>query len=405
MLSRKRAAALIVALVIGLVPEILIAHASLVGHGPTRIVRWMLARDFTDFWSAAHLAWAGRVHIIFHPMLFQGWLERRFAFVHGTRLWSYPPNMLFLVLPVGLLGPVAGFVVWSLMGLAGLGAALALVVPKRDFWATMLLICVLPVVWDDIQVGQNAAFTGALLIAGFVWLERRPGWAGVAFGLLTIKPQLGLLVPVAMLAARRWRTIGVAALVALGLAGLSALIFRGSWRLFFAHVEPAMQLRLVRAYVPTPSQAYMSSAFVAARALHWGVGFAWLVQGLVIALAGMAILRLWRRDNLDAGASRSRVAASVALCLAATPFSLDYDAVGATVMLLALIVTQGQSRRQDWFELALLAIAVPGWGLILALAFPIPVFPWLIWLALGCWEAFAPEQIHRAPAISAGRAR
>jgi len=409
MLSDKRAAALVAAIVIGLAPELLVARANLFPHGTFALAHGIVARDFGDFWSAAHLARAGLVRIIFHPALFQHWLEQRFTFVHGARLWSYPPSMLLLVLPVGWFGPVTGFLLWSVAGLVALSGAVSLLVPRRSLLAVLLLIAVVPAVWDNILVGQNAAFTGALMIAGFSLLDRRPGWAGVAFGLLTLKPQLGLLVPMAMVANRQWRAVAIAAMVALGMAAISALAFRGSWMWFFAHVEPAMQHRLLRFYQPTASQAYMSSAFIAARALKSSVAVAWAVQALVSALAGYAMIRLWARDRDHDASRRLRIAASLALCLAATPFSLDYDGVGASVMLAVLLVTQGQSLRRDWFELALVALAMDGWALVLALALPIPVFPWLIWLILGCWIAFAPEKsdpvLQRALAINTGRAR
>ncbi len=38
-------------------------------------------------------------------------------------------------------------------------------------------------------------------------LGRRPVLAGVLFGLAAVKPQLGLLVPVALISARQWRSV------------------------------------------------------------------------------------------------------------------------------------------------------------------------------------------------------
>jgi arabinofuranan 3-O-arabinosyltransferase len=54
-------------------------------------------------------------------------------------------------------------------------------------------------------------------------LERHPALAGICLGLLTYKPQFGLLFPIVLIADRRWLTIAVAALVALLLAALSWL--------------------------------------------------------------------------------------------------------------------------------------------------------------------------------------
>jgi hypothetical protein len=45
-------------------------------------------------------------------------------------------------------------------------------------------------------------------------LERRPYLAGSLFGLMIFKPQLGLLLPVALIAGRQWRVFAAAAATA-----------------------------------------------------------------------------------------------------------------------------------------------------------------------------------------------
>ena len=46
-----------------------------------------------------------------------------------------------------------------------------------------------------------------MLITIFAWLDRRPVAAGVLIGLLTLKPQLGILFPVMLIASARWRVL------------------------------------------------------------------------------------------------------------------------------------------------------------------------------------------------------
>jgi alpha-1,2-mannosyltransferase len=71
-----------------------------------------------------------------------------------------------------------------------------------------------------VAVGQNSFLTTALLVGGFGLIARAPLLAGVLLGLLACKPQLWLMVPVALLAARAFRvlacTFATAALLALG---------------------------------------------------------------------------------------------------------------------------------------------------------------------------------------------
>ena len=69
---------------------------------------------------------------------------------------------------------------------------------------------------------RTKRFSHRGLIGGTLGLmERRPALAGVCLGLLTYKPQFGLLFPLVLIADRRWRTIAVAAPVAAALAALS----------------------------------------------------------------------------------------------------------------------------------------------------------------------------------------
>lgn len=392
MLSPRRKRALFFAVLIGLIPEILTARAALVTHFPSSILYAALHRDFEVFWTAADLLRHHAISTIFHPGAFQAWLDRRFTFSRGVRLWSYPPSTLLLVSPLGWLQPFAAWCVWTIIGAAALLSALRLSTPKTSFRAAVLLAATMPVFWDNILVGQNAAFTGALTIVGFSLIDKKPVSSGISFGLLTIKPQLGLLVPLAIFASGRWRAFAAAALTTVLLAVLSAVLFPHAWPMFFAHVVPAMNYRLTRHYVPTPSQGYMSSAFIAARGLHLPKGVSWSIQIVVSALAAGAMVALWRRRLVSSLARQRRIVASAALCLAATPFALDYDAVGATTLLAGLLMTQGDLLTRERFEIALLAIAQPGWSLILALVLHTPVFPWATWLLFGCMEALRPAR-------------
>ena len=85
----------------------------------------------------------------------------------------------------------------------------------------------------NITAGQNGFLTAALIGGTLGLMEKRPALAGVCLGLLTYKPQFGLLFPLALIADRRWQTIAVAAFVAVSLAVLSWLAFgSASWQAF-----------------------------------------------------------------------------------------------------------------------------------------------------------------------------
>ena len=137
--------------------------------------------------------------------------------------FPYPPMFLLLIWPLGLMPFGVGFVVWT-------GVTLGLFLwAACAGWRWVPLALVLPVTTLGIISGQSGFLAGALLLGGFRALER-PWWAGLSLGLLTYKPQLGVLVPVALLALGAWRVIGAASLAALALAGAATALFgAGVW--------------------------------------------------------------------------------------------------------------------------------------------------------------------------------
>ena len=80
--------------------------------------------------------------------------------------------------------------------------ALRLAMPGQG---ALLLALAAPAVFINAVGGQNSTWTAALFGSGLSLLERRPLLAGGLLGLLIYKPQLGLLIPVALLAGRHWR--------------------------------------------------------------------------------------------------------------------------------------------------------------------------------------------------------
>src|SRR4029077_284984 len=79
-------------------------------------------------------------------------------------------------------------------------------------WLHLGSLILAPAVAFNIGSGQNAFLTSALLIGGFILLPSRPGAGGVLLGVLTYKPQLWLLAPVALVAAREWRALAATVL-------------------------------------------------------------------------------------------------------------------------------------------------------------------------------------------------
>jgi hypothetical protein len=170
--------------------------------------------------------------------------------------------------------------------------------------------------------GQNGFYTAALLVGGLANLDRRPVLSGVLFGILTIKPQLGLLLPVVLLLERRWVTIATAVATAAALVLATAMLFGWDvWVEFWRQVVPQQQWLTVNG--KGLLFAVVSSVFFGARMWHLPLSVDWAVQGIVSAAAlGGLVWTYWKRRD---------PALSIAYLITATflftPYILNYDMV------------------------------------------------------------------------------
>jgi len=94
----------------------------------------------------------------------------------------------------------------------------------RSTW--LLGAAVAPAAFVTLFAGQTGFLTAALFVAGMVTLRKHPLWAGVFFGLLTIKPQLGVALPVLLIAMREPRPL-LGALLGFGALAAIGTLFTG----------------------------------------------------------------------------------------------------------------------------------------------------------------------------------
>ncbi len=325
-----------------------------------------LGTDFVSFWTAARLVRAGDTAAPYQPATHAAAEQAEFPTVTvGYYAFFYPPVALLLFLPLAVLPYSAALVVWlSGTGLAVL-ACLRRLLPQR--WALLPMLA-FPAVLVNAGHGQNG-FLSTACIGGGMLLRRRPLLAGMCLGALVFKPQLALLVPVGLLAARRWRMLAGASLSASGLCALSWLLLGdAAWRSFF-DLAPLARMTLEAGLV---DPAKMVSTFAAMRLLHCGVGLAYAVQAVVTVGTGNLLARtLARRPG--GHAEGAMLAAAVML---AAPFLLDYDLM---VLALPLAWVMAEAQRvgwQPWEKLALLAAyALPLLARPLAMNVGIPLAP------------------------------
>jgi len=304
------------------------------------------ALDFDAFWAAAHLAAGGHAALAYDNAVIEATERAATEMPPGYLAFYYPPPYLLLILPLGLLGYVAALLVFLAGESLLLLAALRRLLPQGWAWLPLLT-------WPGLLMnglsGQNAALSTACFAAAAIWLEERPALAGMCLGGLVCKPQLAVCVPVALLAARRWRALIACGLTAALLLALSWIVLGpATWHGFLANAPNA------RADIETIAIKWpkMQSMFGAVRLAGGGNALAYTMQAAISAAAigGLAWVA-WRRPG-----ARLEASALAAAALLFTPFLYDYDLLLLAVPMAcvaALGVATGWLPWEKWLLAAL----------------------------------------------------
>ncbi len=242
---------------------------------------------------------------------------------HRFFAFMYHPGMMLLLWPLAYLPYEYGYVLWVGIGLIACSFAVA---GHRHGWPLAVLLVVAPSTLWTALMGQSSLLVAALLVGGMLLSPRRPLLAGVLLGLATYKPQFGILVPVALIAAGQWRTVASATVTGLCIVMISTLAFGiAVWPAWFDHLSSIVEVRSIHRTEWAPIMATVTSNLVSA-----GVGRRVADVAQVIAcLAGMLLTwQCFRRrpGSQDVeGSFRLKVAALAATTFLVTPFAFYYD--------------------------------------------------------------------------------
>ena len=184
--------------------------------------------DFTFYYAAARIGAAHGWQNIYDLGLQQAELNALGSGIGVAQLARYisPPPLAWLALPFTLLPYPVAYWTWSALLLVALAGTWYLAAPGAGRLRLIHLVAALgwvPVIYG-LQLGQPGIFV-ALGVAGSYALLRsgRPFESGLALGAIVLKPQLGFLVPIALLVAGRYRAFA-GAVVAIGLLALASAV-------------------------------------------------------------------------------------------------------------------------------------------------------------------------------------
>ncbi len=312
----------------------------------------MIGGDFSAFFVAAKAAAEGAAANIYDVADFQARLNAAFPGRDDLSLsWQYPPTYFLMIALFAAAPYLLGYAVFSGATAAGFGILLR---KRIDDNLLFFAIIASPASFIAFTSGQNGFLTAALLLLAASDPKRRPIVAGVAAGLLTMKPHLGLLLPIAYLAAGCWRATGVAALTALALAALSLAAYGTEpWLAFFSAVS-GVAGRVEVGLMPLSKMATPYSAALYAGLSEWP---ARLVHVVFALGAAAAVWRAWRVTDDSA----LRAAVLVAGVFLVAPYGFYYELIilGFPVAIVVMRALEtGWLRYERWMLAGVWALSV-----------------------------------------------
>ena len=308
-----------------------------IGHG-LDASHYQIGRDFINNWAGPQIAWRGDLATLFDLKTYVDAISALFGQPLPFHNWGYPPFTLVLFWPLGRLPYFWALGAWTVLffGLYAMVGTRLVGANKR--WAMVVMLALAPACIINAVGGQNGFLTAWLLVGGVLWLEDRPILAGVLFGLLTLKPQLGLALPLALLALRSWRTILSACVTVVLLVGASLLAFGlEPWRRFLTETS-AYQLQLLKVFHGFYTFMMVSNL---AEMRTWRMPYeaAWAVQ-LIIATP-VLIASAWAVTKTRDNGRRAFVLAAATPLI--TPYAFNYDLTALTLCLTARLLQPPQA--------------------------------------------------------------
>jgi hypothetical protein len=307
--------------------------------------------DFVNVWSAGRLVLDG------HAAQAYDWDIQKQVQVTvlgqsypGNFAWHYPPPFLFVASLLAYVPYAGAYISWAAMSLVPYLAVMRAIV-GRPFG--LLLAAAFPVVLTNTLVGQNGFLTASLIGGMLYLLPTRPVLSGICLGLLSYKPQYGLLFPLVLIAASQWTVFFTAGAVALAMAFASWLAFgTESWQAFFHWMPMFSQAFLTEGRAPWGK---MQSIFALVRYFGGTEQLAWVFQWIMSAVVAVVLALMWRsRSNI---AYPLKAAALAAGTLLVTPYLFLYDlmVLAIAVAFLVRIGLRGDFERYELPALGLVA--------------------------------------------------
>ena len=229
--------------------------------------------------------------------------------------FPYPPTFLLALWPLRFLSYHAAYVAW--VGVTLTLCLLTICAGARNQAIMAVATLIAPATTICLVSGQSGFLLAALLVGGLRLLPRRPVLAGILFGLLTYKPQFGILLPVALVATGQWRCIAATCATTACLVVVTVAVFGvAMWEIWWQTL-PGYAAWFYRALAENP---FIPTVLNNLQRLGAPQGLARAAQAGAALAAATVVWRAWRL--LPYGLA---VPALLAATCLATPYAFVYD--------------------------------------------------------------------------------
>jgi hypothetical protein len=293
----------------------------------------VLGRDFLNLWMYGVAAFTPDPARFYDVPTYNAALATLLGPGYPGQNWPNPPTALVVMAPFGVLAYFPALLAWCSVSLLAFYLA-----GRRDVadWRTLLIVLVSPAALLCVLSGQSSLLTTAALLAIFALLDERPIAAGVLIGLLTVKPQLGILFPFALLASGRWKVFFTAAFTTVALL-LASVAIGGveSWHAYIVKALP-LQREVLQDSAGT-AMPFHPTIFMNIRGVV-GNHFGEIIQlAFTVAAVAAVTTAFRRRRNSD---PRMLQALFLACTVTASPYMGAYDLLPLTFCAVALIAEE-----------------------------------------------------------------
>jgi hypothetical protein len=286
----------------------------------------LLMGDYICYWLAAVTVLAGAPFDVYDNDAFR-LVAENFVAEYGYLPFMYPPTYLLAMVPFGLLPNWLSHILFFSLTLGALALVGRII---WGGWKGALIACAFPGVLGVLIHGQNSFLTAALFGGALAALGgKRYILAGVLIGCMTYKPQIGVLIPFALLAGRFWTTFITAGVTTVVLAALPAVAFGPE--IWLAFLEQSKFAATLLDQELVGHWKYLS-IYTGLRIIGLPDQPAMLAQLLFAAGCLVWVVRLWWSD----APFELKAASLVTTSLLASPYMLTYEYIILVVAILFL---------------------------------------------------------------------